>query len=182
MGNAGGFTRGTAGATDDCVKWDASGNLVTAGAACGSGEGGASDTLHVFKPSDNEPPAASYATLDTRNSHPVLDFDADADEIAVFSGILNRGYGGSGFTINIHYAMTSAEAAEVIWCVAWERIGDGQQDLDADGFAAANCSAATTVPGTTGLVDILGITFTDGADSDSVAVGEGFRLQERQRC
>ena len=39
VGNAGGFTRGTAGSTDDCVKWDASGNLVTAGAACGSGGG-----------------------------------------------------------------------------------------------------------------------------------------------
>lgn len=40
VGNAGGFTRGTAGSTDDCVKWDASGNLVSAGAACGSGSGG----------------------------------------------------------------------------------------------------------------------------------------------
>lgn len=35
VGNAGGFTRGTAGASNDCVKWDASGNLVSAGAACG---------------------------------------------------------------------------------------------------------------------------------------------------
>lgn len=39
VGNAGGFTRGTAGASNDCVKWDASGNLVSAGAACG-GAGG----------------------------------------------------------------------------------------------------------------------------------------------
>lgn len=39
VGNAGGFTRGTAGSTDDCAKWDASGNLVSAGAACGTGGG-----------------------------------------------------------------------------------------------------------------------------------------------
>lgn len=45
VGNAGGFTRGTAGATNDCVKWDASGNLVTAGAACGSG--GSGDSVSI---------------------------------------------------------------------------------------------------------------------------------------
>jgi len=39
VGNSGGFTRGTAGSTDDCAKWDASGNLVSAGAACGAGGG-----------------------------------------------------------------------------------------------------------------------------------------------
>ena len=31
---------GTAGSTDDCAKWNADGDLVTAGAACGSGAGG----------------------------------------------------------------------------------------------------------------------------------------------
>jgi hypothetical protein len=36
VGDAGGFTRGTAGSTNECVKWDASGNLVTHGGACGS--------------------------------------------------------------------------------------------------------------------------------------------------
>jgi hypothetical protein len=39
VGNAGGFTRGTAGLTDECVKWDAGGNLVSHGAACGGGGG-----------------------------------------------------------------------------------------------------------------------------------------------
>lgn len=41
VGDSGGFTRGTAGSTNDCAKWDASGNLVSAGAACGSGGSGA---------------------------------------------------------------------------------------------------------------------------------------------
>jgi len=39
VGNAGGFTRGTAGLTNECVKWDVNGNLVSAGAACGTGGG-----------------------------------------------------------------------------------------------------------------------------------------------
>ena len=33
------------------------------------------DTLNVFTPLQNEPPASIYATLDVRNLHPVLDFD-----------------------------------------------------------------------------------------------------------
>ena len=63
------------------------------------------------------------------------------------------------------------------WDAAFERIGDQQLDIDSDSFAAANSVDTTTVPGTTGLVDIVNITFTDGADMDSVAVGESFRLK-----
>ena len=43
--------------------------------------------LATFFPADNEPPAANYATLDTRNLHPCLDFDGATDEVtAVVSG------------------------------------------------------------------------------------------------
>ena len=41
----------------------------------------------------------------------------------------------------------------------------------------ANSADDTTVPGTSGLVDVVSIAFTDGADMDSVAAGEGFRLK-----
>jgi hypothetical protein len=47
VGNAGGFTRGTAGSTDECVKWDANGNLVTAGAACGTSSGAPVDATYI---------------------------------------------------------------------------------------------------------------------------------------
>ncbi len=135
------------------------------------------ETLLQFTPLHNEPPAATLATLDTRNQHPVLDFDAAANESAVFSAVMPRHYGGGGVTVYLHYAMSSAEANTVDWDVAWERIGDQQLDIDGDSFAAVNSIDNTTVPGTTGLVDIVNVTFTDGADMDSVAVGEGFRLK-----
>lgn len=135
------------------------------------------DTLCIFTPLHNEPPASNPATLDTRNQHPVLDFDATTNESAVFSAVMPRHYGGGGITVYLHYAMSSAEADTVDWDVAFERIGDQQQDIDGDGFAAVNSVDDTTVPGTTGLVDIANVAFTDGADMDSVAVGESFRVK-----
>jgi hypothetical protein len=136
------------------------------------------DTLSKFTPFHNEPPSSNNATLDTRNSHPVLDFDATTNESAVFSDVMSRNYAGTtGVTVYLHYAMSSATTNTVDWDVAFERIGDQQQDIDSDSFAAVNSVDNTTVPGTSGLVDIVSVAFTDGADMDSVAVGEGFRLK-----
>ncbi len=136
------------------------------------------DTLIIFTPLHNEPPASNFATLDLRNLHPVLDFDATTNESAVFRAVMPRSYAGTtGVTVYIHYAMTSATSGTVDWDAAWERIGDQQLDIDGDSFAAVNSVDNTTVPGTSGLVDIVAITFTDGADMDSVAVGELFRLK-----
>lgn len=135
------------------------------------------DSLLQWTAYHNEPPATAYATLDTRNQHPVLDFDADTDESAVFSAVMPQHYAGTtGVTVYIHYAMATATADEVVWNAAFERIGDQQQDIDADSFAAAQATTVT-VPGTSGLIDIASIAFTDGAQMDSVAVGEGFRLK-----
>jgi len=134
-------------------------------------------TLVRFTPACNEAPSANFATLDTRNGHPVLDFDDAADESAIFSGIMPHDYRGTGVVVYIHYAMTSAEADTVDWDASFERIGDQQLDIDGDSFAAVNSVDNTTVPGTTGLVDVVSIAFTDGADMDSVAAGEGFRLK-----
>jgi len=136
------------------------------------------DTLCVFIPQQNEPPASNYATFDTRNQHPVLDFDDTTNESSVFSAVMPRHYAGTtGVTVYIHYAMSSAVAGDIDWDAAFERIGDQQQDLDVDGFAAVQSVDGTTVPATSGLVDIVSIAFTNGAQMDSVAVGEGFRLK-----
>lgn len=136
------------------------------------------DTLLIFTPLHSEPTSSNAATLDTRNQHPVLDFDAATDESALFRAVMPQSYAGTtGVTVYLHYAMSSATSGTVDWDVAWERIGDQQQDIDADGFAAANSVDDTTVPATSGNVDVVSVAFTDGADMDSVAAGEGFRLK-----
>lgn len=134
------------------------------------------DTLLILTPFHNEPPTSNYATLDTRNEHPVLDFALT--EIAIFSFVIPRNYGGSGITIYLHYAMSSAVANDIRLDTTFERIGDQQQDIDSDGFDATGVNGTdTTVPGTSGLVDIVSNVHSDGARLDSLAVGEGGRLK-----
>jgi len=140
------------------------------------------DTLVIFTPFHNEPSVNNYATLDLRNQHPVLDFDAAAAEYAIFSGVLPRNYAGGGVKVCLHYAMTSAVEGDIDWAVVFERIGDQQQDIDDDGFAGAQVVADTVVPGTSGLVDVVEIPFTDGAEMDGLLVGEGFRLKVQRNA
>lgn len=135
------------------------------------------DTLIIFVPQSNEPPTTNFATLDTRNNHPVLDFDDTTNEDAIYSGVMPQHYAGGGVKVFLHYAMETATSGDVDLDGSFERIGDQQQDLDSDGFASAQSVDNTTVPGTSGLVDIVSIAFTDGAQMDSIAVGDGFRLK-----
>jgi len=136
------------------------------------------DTLLIFSPLHNEPPSSNPATFDTRNLHPCLDFDASTNESAVFSAVMPQHYAGTtGVTVYLHYAMSSATSGTVDWDVSFERVGDQQLDVDSDSFAAVNSVDDTTVPGTSGNVDVVSVAFTDGADMDSVAAGELFRLK-----
>ena len=137
------------------------------------------DTLVTFFPYDNEPPSASYATLDTRNAHPCLDFDGAADEEAVFTGILPRNYAGGGLTVYLHVAFTSATSGNAYWQAAIERMDDASLDVDADSFASFQ-AAAGNPNGTSGAMTLVTITFTSGANMDSLAAGEMFRLKIRR--
>lgn len=138
------------------------------------------NTLCTFTPLMNEPTSSNFATLDTRNLHPVLDFDTTTQESAIFTGVMPRHYSGNGVTVYIHYAMTSATSGTCGWDVAFERIGDQQQDIDSDSFATAQTVTAVTVPATSGNVDIVNVSISDGANMDSVAAGETFRLRIRR--
>jgi hypothetical protein len=130
----------------------------------------------VFLPAANNPPSSSYATLDTRNAHPVLDFDAGSDESAIFAGVLPTTYAGGGLTVDIYWAASSATSGAVKWNAEIERIDASSLDIDADSFASAQ-TATTTAAGTSGQVVKTSITFTDGAQMDSLAAGEAFRLR-----
>lgn len=138
--------------------------------------GGSGATLAEFGPYDNVPPTSNYATLDLRNNIPVLDFDASTNESAVFGGTLPNGYQGGGVSVYIWYMMTSATSGDIDWDGQFESQSDGDT-LTSDSFATAQSTDNTTVPGTAGIVDVVQIDFSDGAQMDSLAAGERFRLK-----
>lgn len=137
------------------------------------------DTLLVFTPYHNEPPSVSFATLDLRNSRPVLDFDGSADEEAVFSAILPRRYSGGGLTVTTYWSFTSATSGNLRVQAAIERIDASSLDIDTDSFASFQ-SVGVTAPGTNGQIIAGSVTFTSGAQMDSLAAGEMFRLKIRR--
>jgi len=135
------------------------------------------NTLLVFLAEEGRPPTSGGATFDARNNIACWDFDDTTGESVVFTGVLPRNYAGGGITVYLHWAATTATSGTGGWLVAFERIGDGQQDIDSDGFASGQTVTAATVPATSGHVKITNVAVSDGANMDSIAVGELFRLK-----
>lgn len=133
------------------------------------------DTLCTFFPTDAELPAANYPQHNVRNIHPTLDYDAAAEETAYFTSVLPANYAGGGITVLIRWAAASATSGDCIWLTAIERILVGTLDIDADSFASAN-TVTTTANGTSGVTVESSIAHTSGAQMDSLAAGETFRL------
>jgi hypothetical protein len=135
------------------------------------------DTLAWFAPQCHEPPVSNYGRRNERNTtspHPIVELSVG--DIFIVTFLLIRAYSGGGVTNYIHFAVSSS-SDKIDLETSFERIGDQQQNLDTDGFATANALGDITVPGTSGLVDIVSINHSDGAQMDNLAVGELGRLK-----
>lgn len=137
------------------------------------------NTLLAFFPGDNMPPATNYATFNTRNGQLVLEFDTTTQEGSYFRGVLPRHYAGGGITVYLHWMAATATSGTIGWDVAFENNSDGT-DLDADSFATAQTVTAATVNAASGVQSITNVAVTDGANVDSITVGQSFRLRVRR--
>ena len=134
------------------------------------------DTLLVFKPLQNEPPATDFATLDVLNDQVVLDFDDTTDESARFSSVLSRHYTGGGITANIGFSTTTAgEPDSTKWEISFERQeGGGLFDLTVDSFASSKTVTKALPSGADRMV-YAEIAFTN-SEIDCLLKGEHFRV------
>lgn len=141
------------------------------------------DTLCIFTARDGVPTATAGAThgilagaATPAEGVPTLAFDAATDESVDFLGILPRAYGGGGLTLTLHWASTATSGA-VVWNAAFRRIADDAEDINTTAHSYDYNAVTATTASAAGEVDYATITFTNGADMDSLAVGELFVLR-----
>jgi hypothetical protein len=121
-------------------------------------------------------PVACIATLDSRQSFPVLDFDAAVNELAMFQGFMPRHYDGGGVTLTVGVMASTATTGDMSWAAFFMSVTDDADDLDVKNFADPQSNQAVDAPSASGEVAYFTIAFTDGAQMDSVAAGETFYL------
>lgn len=132
------------------------------------------------------PPATSGAQFGVRTGGstpaeqvPHWAFDAAADEYLDFYCTL-EGYGGGGLTFTIKSMAATATTGGALIALAIRRIADDAEDVDTSQTYDYNevrivCASAS------GEYTYDTITFTNGADMDSLVDGEDFILRMRRR-
>ena len=134
------------------------------------------NTLLIFTPQSMMVDSNAQPDYVVRNDHLVLAFNDATDETAYCPFVLPRHYDGGGITITIYWSADTATTGNVVWAGAFERHEQDVQDLDADSFAADQTVTAGTAS-VAGELDHAAIAFTNGAQMDSLAVGESGRLR-----
>jgi hypothetical protein len=131
----------------------------------------ATKTYGYFVATQNQPILSSFATLDTRNSIAILDFDDATTESATFVGIMPTVANLlSGLIVNIWFTMTTATSGNVRWLVMFER---GNTDLDVDSFDVA-VEQNVAVASTSGVPAVASLTITT---IDGITAGDLYRVR-----
>lgn len=150
------------GPTGDVSDWS-SGENFTEGSTTPANHG----TLTLL-------PVFAAASYDLRNSIPLLDFDDTANEIEIFFiPTMPRSYAGGGVTVSI-WVLTTTATGDMSFKGFFKSVTDDVDNLDTKNFAAPQENTAIDAPSASGEPKLFTITFTDGAQMDSVAAGEPF--------
>lgn len=154
--------------------------LRVAQAIAALGGSGGSKIIKNWTPSDASFPTTNYATLDTRNTHPVLDFDTTTQEAVYFHGIMPDNYAGEGITVEVWWTAATSTSGTIGWDVSLEDMDNAGLDIDTDSFATAQTITPVTVPSTSGHVTSTSVNISNGANMANLAAGDLFRLRIRR--
>ena len=140
------------------------------------------NTIFRFFPRDAEFPTTNFATIDTRNNHPCLDFDDTTVETVFFTGFIPQGASfatsGTALTFVLESTATSALTGNIGWLVALERIVANGIDIDGDDFGTAQPGSAAVIGGAnTGKVTEVSVTFTLAQLPSLLAAGDMIRVR-----
>jgi hypothetical protein len=142
----------------------------------GGGGGSGTKTFATFTPRDNQPPATAFATIDTRNSVMVLEFDAATEESSTFVGVIPEAANlASGLLVKVWWMADTATTGNVRWAASFEDTGT---DLDADSFDTA-VEVTSAGAATSGIETVAQITVTT---IDGLAAGDRFRLRINRKA
>lgn len=141
------------------------------------------NTLLVFTARDGVPTGTAGAAhgmlagaASPAEGVPYLAFDSATDEYVDFQGVMPRNYAGGGLTLTIYWA-SGVTTNDTVWRAAFRRVQDDAEDIDTTAHSYDYNSVTATTASAAGEVDYATITFTDGTDMDSLAVGELFILR-----
>lgn len=146
------------------------------------------DTLLILEAANAKLPGSSAAqfTSISGGATPserdvLLNFDSASVEYADWKGVLPRHYAGGGLTLTLTWLASSATTGGVVWGAAIRRMNDDAEDFDSTAHSYDfNDSGTCTAPSAVGENSYDNITFTSGADMDSLAAGEVFYLRIRR--
>ena len=124
--------------------------------------------------------ASATATSGAYENMPVWAFNAaTAEHMDLYSRA--AGYGGSGLTLFLSYTTTTTATGRYVWGAAIRRLATATSDLDEAWAYDYNYATDLQNP-TVGGMSAFTITFTDGADMNSLANNEGFVLRLRRNA
>jgi hypothetical protein len=143
------------------------------------------DIVFAAQAVSNEPPGTAAALMgqvavaSTNRNRMVILFPSSADREAIFLCLLTN-YAGGGVSARIRGSMSGANTGTKVVRMeaAWERLQTGDVHTT-DGFASAQVVEAT-VDNTANTEFVATIPFTHGAQMDSTANKEWFRLRVRR--
>jgi hypothetical protein len=174
--------RGTAGTTAVREVSLGTGLSMSGDVLSATATGGGTNTILQFFPRDAEFPSTGFATIDTRNNHPCLDFDDTTTETVFFTGFIPQGASfatsGTALTFVLLSTATSALTGNIGWLVALERIVANGIDIDGDDFGTAQPGSAAVIGGAnTGKVTEVSVTFTLAQLPSLLAAGDMIRVR-----
>lgn len=134
------------------------------------------DSLIYFPALSYSPPSTNYANVVFRNTLPCLNFNNTTQQAAVFFGMMPNHYSSGNIKVNVLHASTSTSGI-LGWTIEMDTVGRKNLNVDVDSYTAPSVITASSVPSTSGQMDIVNVVLVAGSATDYVNAGDFFKIR-----